>query len=86
MDRCYVLGTIWATRKVAELEGFKMVLLAVKDYTLKNTSKLVVAVDILDVSPGDDVLITYGSGARNVLGNQELPIDAVVAGIVSEEV
>jgi len=83
MNRCRVVGNLWATRKSELLNGFKLVILSVLDRQGNVTSELIVAVDILDVHAHEEVLITFGSGARNVLENQELPVDAVITGIVA---
>ena len=34
---------------------------------------------------GDRVIITLGSSARRMVGNDEVPVDAAIVGIVDEE-
>ena len=76
-----VIGEVWASRKIAKLEGQKLLLVAAED-----ERRLVVAVDTLDARRGDRVLLSWGSGARNVLapgeGNREVLCDAAVSLII----
>jgi microcompartment protein CcmK/EutM len=76
-----VIGEVWATRKVPQLEGRRMKLVAVR-----GQDRVMVAFDTLDVRAGDEVLVAVGSGARNVLqpgpDNRELLCDAAIALLV----
>lgn len=76
-----VIGEVWASRKVANLGGQKLLLVAAED-----GQRLVVAVDVLDARAGDRVLVSWGSGARNVLSpgvaNRDELCDAAVSLIV----
>jgi ethanolamine utilization protein EutN len=45
-------------------------------------SETIVAVDTIGAGIGEDVLVTKGSVARNVLQEKDSPIDAVVVGII----
>lgn len=73
-----VLGEVWATRKVAGLAGRKLVVVA-----LEGEDRAVVAIDTLEARRGAEVLVAFGSGARNVLrpgpDNRELICDAAVS-------
>jgi len=83
-----VTGSVVSTQKVASMTGQK--LLVVEPYRLeeKNRKSLVttgrtfIAVDTLGAGEGDFVLITQGSSARLTPDTKELPIDAVIIGIV----
>ncbi len=81
MIRGVVVGEVWGTRKAAGLDGRKLLLVAVE-----RSDRLVVGVDTLDARVGDRVLVTWGSGARNVLqpgpGNRGVLCDAAVAMVV----
>jgi ethanolamine utilization protein EutN len=81
-----VIGQVWATRKAAGLEGRKLLLVAARDADHAPTGRLVVAIDTLDAGGGDDVTVTFGSGARNVLAdgpqNRQLLCDAAIAALV----
>jgi ethanolamine utilization protein EutN len=76
-----VIGQVWATRKSRGLSGAKLLLVAVSE-----GERLVVARDILDARTGDRVLVSWGSGARNVLrpgpDNRDLLCDAAISQIV----
>ena len=57
-----VIGEVWATRKARGLEGRRLVLVAVD-----GRDRAMVAIDTLDARAGQKVLVSVGSGARNVL-------------------
>ena len=83
-----VIGSVVSTQKVASMTGQK--LLVVEPYRLsdKGRDKLVttgrtfIAVDALGAGEDDFVLITQGSSARLTPETKDLPIDAVIIGIV----
>lgn len=85
-----VTGSVVSTQKVDSLVGYK--LLVVEPYRLEpktrkslaTTGRTFVAVDTLGAGPGDYVLLTQGSSARLTEETRELPIDAVVVGIVDQ--
>jgi len=84
MIRGKVIGEVWATRKVAQLDGRRLKLVAVA-----GQDRVMVAIDTLDARDGDEVLVAVGSGARNVLepgpDNRGLVCDAAVALLVDGE-
>lgn len=83
-----VTGSVVSTQKVASMTGHK--LLVVEPYRLEadrreslvTTGRTFIAVDTLGAGEGDFVLITQGSSARLTPETKELPIDAVIIGIV----
>ncbi|MEK6233553.1 MAG: EutN/CcmL family microcompartment protein [Planctomycetales bacterium] len=83
-----VTGSVVSTHKVPPMVGHK--LLVVEPYRLdqENRHQLTpigrtfIAVDELGAGEGQMVLITQGSSARFTPETKELPIDAVVIGIV----
>lgn len=83
-----VTGSVVSTQKVASMTGHK--LLVVEPYRLEekhrkslvSTGRTFIAVDTLGAGEGDFVLITQGSSARLTPETKELPIDAVIIGIV----
>jgi ethanolamine utilization protein EutN len=81
MIRGRVVGEVWSTRKAELLTGRRLVLVAVG-----GEDRVMVAVDTLEAKEGQAVLISVGSGARNVLkpgpDNRDLLCDAAVALIV----
>ncbi|MDR2800698.1 MAG: EutN/CcmL family microcompartment protein [Desulfovibrio sp.] len=74
-----VLGNVWATKKDEKLNGHK--LLVVQTNSAGHPENIVAA-DIIGAGVGEDVLVTKGSVARNVLREKDSPIDAVVVGII----
>jgi ethanolamine utilization protein EutN len=81
MIRGTVLGQVWATRQAAGLIGRKLLLVAVEA-----SDRLLVCVDTMQAGVGDEVLVSFGSGARNVLrpgpDNRDLLCDAAIAQVV----
>lgn len=81
MHRGKILGEVWGARRVPGLDGRKLVL--VQDGA---ADRVVVAVDPLDGRAGQEALVAFGSGARNVLlagpDNRHLVCDAAVALLV----
>ena len=79
-----VVGEVWATRKASGLRGRRLLLVAAEQ-----GDRLVVAVDTLDAGVGDRVLVSWGSGARNVLapgaGNRHLLCDAAISQVIDGE-
>ncbi len=85
-----VTGSLVSTQKVETMKGYK--LLIVEPYrvepanrkSLITTGRTFVAVDTLGAGVGDYVLLTQGSSARMTPETKNLPIDAVVVGIVDQ--
>ena len=50
-----------------------------------DTGKKIIVVDIISAGIGDRVVVTTGSSARRMLGDDNIPVDAVVVGIVDED-
>jgi len=83
-----VTGALVATQKVESMVGYK--LLVVEPYRLEaehrqslaTTGRTFVAVDTLGAGVGEFVLLTQGSSARLTPETKNLPVDAVVVGIV----
>jgi ethanolamine utilization protein EutN len=85
-----VTGSLISTQKVSTMVGYK--LLVVEPYrvepkerkSLATTGRTFVAVDTLGAGVGDYVLLTQGSSARMTPETKNMPIDAVVVGIVDQ--
>ncbi len=84
-----VKGNVVATQKVARVGGQK--LLVVETYSLDVTGKpaalkgggrVVVAVDTVGAGDNEYVLITQGSSARLTDFTGDMPVDAVIVGII----
>jgi ethanolamine utilization protein EutN len=83
-----VSGSLVATQKVDNLRGHKLLMVEPFRLDADSRGKLVttgrsfVAVDTLGAGIGELVLVTQGSSARFTPETKELPIDAVIIGIV----
>jgi ethanolamine utilization protein EutN len=83
-----VTGSVVSTQKVATMTGHK--LLVVEPYRLDgetreklvSTGRTFIAVDALGAGENDMELIAQGSSARLTPETNNLPIDAVIIGIV----
>lgn len=83
-----VTGSVVATQKVESMVGHK--LLVVEPYRidaksrkeLETTGRTFVAVDTVGAGQGEFVLIVQGSSARLTPETKNLPVDAVIVGIV----
>ena len=84
MIRGRVIGEVWATRKAPGLGGRRLVIVGVD-----GADRAMVAIDTLDSREEEAVLVSVGSGARNVLApgpdNRELLCDAAIALLVDGE-
>ncbi|MGL5232369.1 MAG: EutN/CcmL family microcompartment protein [Fusobacteriaceae bacterium] len=75
-----LVNNVWATRKADTLNGLKFML--AEEIGGKDDGKRIVVVDIIGAGIGDKVIITVGSPARAMLGSDDIPVDAVVVGII----
>jgi ethanolamine utilization protein EutN len=89
MIRGRVIGEIWATQKCPSLSGRKLLMVAPYEADESNAhclgNRVVVALDLLNSSVGEDVMVSFGSGARNALSpgdNRRVLADAAVSKIV----
>ena len=78
-----VIDHIWSTRKAESLSGLKFMLVEVIG-GIDSGQRLVVA-DIISSGIGDRVIVTTGSSARRMLGNDDIPVDAMIVGIIDED-
>jgi len=79
-----VVGTVVATRKEAELEGLKLLVVRGLDLDGKPTATVVVAVDAIGAGVGEVVLYASGSSARQTQVTKDRPVDATVMAIVDQ--
>ena len=78
-----LIDNIWATRKADALSGCKLMLAEVIGGT--RSGERMVVVDTISAGIGDRVIVTTGSSARRMLGDDGIPVDAVVVGIIDED-
>ena len=79
-----LIDNVWATRKAESLNGLKFMLAAVIGGGPEEGKRLVV-VDIISAGIGDRVIITLGSSARRMVGDDTIPVDAAIVGIIDED-
>ena len=77
-------GHIWSTRKAESLNGLKLMQAEIIGGG-SDSGKRIIVVDIISAGIGDRVIITTGSSARRMLGNDDVPVDAVVVGFIDED-
>lgn len=78
-----LIDNVWATRKAESLNGFKFMLAEVIGGT--GEGQRLIVIDTISAGIGDRVIVCTGSSARRMLGDDELPVDAVVVGIIDED-
>lgn len=74
-----VIGNVWATRKVENLNGYKFLIVEL------GNGNQIVACDTISAGEGDQVLITQGSSARESESEKNSPIDALIIGIIDDK-
>ncbi len=77
-----VIGTVVSTRKEAELEGLKFLVVKACDFDGNPTGSSVVAADAVGAGIGEVVLYASGSSARQTTMTQNRPVDATIMAIV----
>ena len=82
MNLARVIGTVWATRKDANLEGAKMQLIQPVQPDLQPAGGPIIAVDTVGAGPGEVVYYTSAREAVIAYGIPLTPIDAAIVGIV----
>lgn len=83
-----VTGSVVATQKIASMKGMKLLVIEPlrvdekkKDH-LHPTGRTFVVVDTLGAGRDEVVLVVQGSSARLTPETKDLPIDAVIIGLV----
>jgi carbon dioxide concentrating mechanism protein CcmL len=82
MQIAKVRGTVVSTQKDPTLRGVKFLLLQLVDENGNILPEYEVAADIVGAGVDEWVLITRGSAARQIVGNEQRPIDAAVVAII----
>lgn len=77
-----VVGVAVSTVKESRLEDSKLLLVSDTDQTGKAAGKPYIAQDVVGVGPGELVFVVEGSSARVAAGGDNLPVDAVIVGIL----
>ena len=78
-----VTGTVVATKKHPRLEGNRLLIVQPVDLEKRLTGSAFLALDVVDAGEGDLVLVNReGGGARIVLNDAQVPVQAVVVAVV----
>lgn len=78
-----LVNNIWSTKKVDSLNGLKFML--AEEIGGKSLGRRMIVVDIIGAGIGDRVIVSTGSSARKMLGGIDIPVDAVVVGIIDDD-
>ncbi len=84
MHLAKVAGSVVATRKIAELEGVKLLWVQPLNKRLEPVGEPLVAVDTVMAGTGDIVYYVIGREASMALEKTFVPVDAAIVGIVDE--
>ena len=82
MQMAKVRGTIVSTQKEPSLRGSKLLLLQLLDEEGRPLPGYEVAADTVGAGVDEWVLVARGSAARQVPGNENRPLDALVVAII----
>ena len=82
MQVAKVRGTVVSTQKDPSLRGVKLLLLQLMDEDGNILPQYEVAADSVGAGVDEWVLVSRGSAARQVIGNEQRPLDAVVVAII----
>ncbi|RAP75063.1 EutN/CcmL family microcompartment protein [Paenibacillus montanisoli] len=77
-----VIGSIWATQKEEGMDNLKLMVVQPIDFGGKPAGQTVIAADRIGAGVGEQVVISRGSPARALFGGRNVPIDAMIIGIV----
>jgi ethanolamine utilization protein EutN len=77
-----VIGSVWATQKEAGMENLKLLIVQPLDWSEKESGQSVIAADRIGAGVGEKVIVSRGNPARILFSNKNVPIDAVIVGIV----
>lgn len=78
---CRVIGHVWATKKEEALNGQKLMIVQETE-TNKTEGDIFVAADQVGAGVGEQVLVVTGSTARKAAGDDSLPVDSAIVGII----
>lgn len=78
---CKVVGHVWSTKKEPNLEGLKL-MVVMEEGPAVGKPKTYVAADIVGAGVGEQVLVVSGSTARKAFGNDDIPADMAIVGII----
>ena len=77
-----VVGQLWSTKKVANLNSLRFLLIRPHNLDKEPNTSVVVAADVLGAGKGEKVMVAYGRAARLAIGNEDTSIEAAVVAII----
>ncbi|HEX9751140.1 MAG TPA: EutN/CcmL family microcompartment protein [candidate division Zixibacteria bacterium] len=77
-----VIGQLWSTKKVANLQSLRFLLVRPQGLNRAPNTDVVVAADVLGAGVGEKVMVAYGRAARLAVGDENCSIEAAVVGII----
>lgn len=77
-----VIGTVVATRRTQDLDGYRFLVVQPLRHDLTPQGTAVVAVDAVQAGPGDVVYLVSSREASQALPKPFVPVDAAIVGIV----
>ena len=85
MKLCRVIGLVVSTIKHESYDGRTLLVVQPLDEVRKPVGTSFLAIDRVQAGPGDIVLVnSEGSGARQILGEDHVPIRSLIVGIVDQ--
>ena len=77
-----VIGQLWSTKKVANLESLRFLVIRPMNLDNPPNTSVVVVADVLGAGVGEKVMVAYGRAARLAVGSDDISIEAAVVGII----
>jgi len=77
-----VVGTLWSTKKTANIESLRFLIIHPLNLKKEPHTDIVVAADVLGAGIGEYVMVAYGRAARLAVGDENCSIEAAVTGII----
>ena len=84
MKTGFVVGRVWATKRLAELPPGALLEIDLEEPSGNGAVERVIAFDPLGCGAGERILVTQGSVARNWFDNPSVVVDALVIGSLDE--
>jgi len=79
-----IVGSAWATRKYAGLEGYRLLVVQPLNKHRQPVGRPRIAVDVVQAGEGDTVFLVRSREASLALDRKGLPVDLAVVGIVEQ--
>jgi ethanolamine utilization protein EutN len=77
-----VIGSVWATQKEDGMENLKLLVIQPTDFKEREAGQPVIAADRIGAGVGEKVIVSRGSPARILFSGKNVPVDAMIVGIV----